>query len=118
MANWSSATVGQVLASSAGYRRTAQSLEASRRALGAVHLMRHGSGILKPVAQYFRRVAFPILLCLIPGSGIEEAVSLFADRGEQIELGLEKVDVALLVFEQILEQVHGHVVTQFLADLA
>ncbi len=47
--------------------------------------------------------------------GVELAVILEADILEQIELRLEKVDVALLVGQQLLEQVHAHIVLFFAA---
>ena len=50
--------------------------------------------------------------------GVELAVFLVADRVEQLQLGLEEVDVAFLVPQQFLEQVLGHVVAQLFTDFA
>ena len=58
------------------------------------------------------------LFGLVRGVGVELAVFAVADISQQAELRLEEVDVTLLVLQQILEQLHGHVVAQFLADLA
>ena len=49
--------------------------------------------------------------------GVELAVLLLADGGEQVELGLEEVDMAFLVLQQLLEQFHGTDVTQFPAGI-
>src|SRR6476660_3192350 len=52
---------------------------------------------------------------LVGGVSIELAVILDADVLEQVELGLEVIDVAFLVGEQFLEEVHGHIVLLFAA---
>ena len=52
---------------------------------------------------------------LVGGMGVELAVILDADVFQQVELGLEIVDVAFLVGEQLLEEVHGHIVLLFAA---
>src|SRR5690606_25633333 len=58
------------------------------------------------------------LLAVVRRSGVELAVFLLADRLQQLELGLEEVDMAFLVDQQFLEQLHRHVVTELVADLA
>lgn len=46
------------------------------------------------------------------------AVTLFTEFRQKIELRLDKVDVAFLVFEQLLENLHRHVVLRVVADVA
>jgi 1-deoxyxylulose-5-phosphate synthase len=53
-----------------------------------------------------------------PRDRVELGVFLGADGVEQLELGLEEVDVAFLVAEQFLEQMHAHIVAQGLAEFA
>jgi hypothetical protein len=57
-------------------------------------------------------------LLLVGGDGVQEAVALLAERLHQVELGLEEVDVALLVLDELLEEDLGGIVAHLLAMVA
>src|SRR5262245_52543062 len=65
-----------------------------------------------------RRSLRCVALDLVGGVGLQLAVVLHADLVEQVELGLDEVDVVLLVPQEFLEQVHGDEVLLDAAQIA
>src|SRR5690606_23358675 len=55
---------------------------------------------------------------LVRGCGLELAVILDTDLVDQVDLRLKEVDVAFLVFQEVLEELHGNVVLVGVADVA
>ena len=58
------------------------------------------------------------LLSLIGWGRIELAITLFADLGEEVELGFEEVDMTFLVRQKLIEKLLGNIVAEFVADFA
>src|SRR5690606_37966773 len=70
------------------------------------------------VVRRLRTGSVIVPVSLVGRGGLELAIVQLADLVEEFELGLEEVDVPLLVLQQLLEYFHGDIVLGRLAGLA